>query len=78
MQERGYSLLLDQVELKKSNLTLLQAEIIKLNQFLIEKNNPVRSTHEIELLRGEIRSLTNEKAKLELKIRQSNLSFFNN
>ena len=73
MQERGYSLLSDQVELKKSNIILLQAEIFKLNQFLIEKNNPVRSTHEIELLRGEIRSLTNEKAKLELKIRQSKL-----
>lgn len=73
LQERGLRVLKQIVEAKKAEQVSLTADIKELNDCLVAKNETVRSQFDIELLRGEIRSLTNEKAKLEIQISQSNI-----
>lgn len=67
-QQKGYDLLLQQVELKQAQYISLEADISELRAYLVNRNEPVRSAFEIDALKSEIRDLTNEKAKLEFRI----------
>lgn len=71
MQKLSYQLLLDQYELKRSQIVSLEEDIKELNRILCARNQTIRSQFEIDNLRNEIRNLTNEKAELEIKISQS-------
>lgn len=75
LQKKGYDLLLQQVENKKIEYIALQADINELNSYLVKKAEQVRSAFEIELIKSQIRDLTNEKAKLEFKISKSKICF---
>ena len=71
MQKLSYQLLLEQYELKRSQIVSLEEDIKELNRILCARNQTIRSQFEIDNLRNEIRNLTNEKAELEIKISQS-------
>ena len=75
LQKKGYDLLLQQVENKKIEYIALQADINELNSYLVKKAEQVRSAFEIELIKSQIRDLTNEKAKLEFKISKSKIFY---
>ena len=60
--------------MKRATAVSLQADIDEMNEYLINQNEQVRSAFEIELLKGELRDLVNEKAKLEIQI--SSREFF--
>jgi chromosome segregation ATPase len=71
IQENGYMLLKKQVELNAVRLDSKKIDIQELKDELKQLNEPFRSGFEIEQLKGDIRSLTNEKAELEYKISKS-------
>jgi hypothetical protein len=71
LQKLSYQLLLEQYELKRSQIVSLEEDIKELNRILCARNQTIRSQFEIDNLRNEIRNLTNEKAELEIKISQS-------
>lgn len=71
LQRRAYDLLVSQVEEREIELAKVKSEIHQLNQELLKKNEAIRSVHEIETLKDDIRNLTNEKAHLEQLISKS-------
>ena len=71
LQQKGYDLILQEVDAKRAEIVCLKDDIKELNEILLHKNEPIKSNFEIEALRKDIRCLTNEKAQLELMISAS-------
>lgn len=70
LQRRSLDKLEERLNLKVDLRDTLKAEKNEINNYLVDQNSCIRSSLEIERLRGEIRSLANEKAKLEQKYTQ--------
>lgn len=60
----------ERLKLKTDLRDNLKMDIRELNDKLVGQNTMIRSQLENEKLRGEIRDLTNEKARLEMKFNQ--------
>jgi hypothetical protein len=69
-------MLIQQAEMKKAQIVALEEDLKYLNNTIIKRKEPLRVPFEIEQLKGEIRELTNEKARLELEtIKSKPLAF---
>jgi hypothetical protein len=60
----------ERLKLKTDLRDNLKMDLRELNNGLVAQNTMIRSQLEIEKLKGEIRDLTNEKARLEMKFNQ--------
>lgn len=70
IQKMSYMKMKERLKLKTDLRDNLKMDIRELNDRLVGQNTMIRSALEIEKLRGEIRDLTNEKARLEMKFNQ--------
>lgn len=70
IQQMSYLKMKERLKLKTDLRDNLKMDIRELNDKLVGQNTMIRSQLENEKLRGEIRDLTNEKARLEMKFNQ--------
>ena len=70
IQQISFSKMKERLKLKTDLRDNLKMDLRELNNGLVAQNTVVRSQLEIEKLKGEIRDLTNEKARLEMKFNQ--------
>lgn len=70
IQKMSYLKMKERLKLKTDLRDNLKKDIRELNDKLVGQNTMIRSALENEKLRGEIRDLTNEKARLEMKFNQ--------
>ena len=75
LQVRGFEQLDERLKLKIESRNNLKTDIEELNKSIVNKQEQIRSQYEIEAIRNDIRNLTNEKAKLEMKYSKRKLKF---